>query len=887
MRHPALPVAFAVLALVSSRVSPASARAPSPRIVAAFAAANSAYQRGHADSAVALYEQVLLRADATGDDTLSGWARFQLGRRLSQDGFAIRSIPVLEQARARGIAMRDSVLVVRCASHLGWSYIQSNRLADAARLARTHVPWAIATGEWVSAGYLTEHIAREDLAEGRARPALRSYRRAGTLFANARDTTGICDALLGEGRVYAEILGLSDSARTRIDAAIRLALAGRKASPAGNAYNNRACLDYRSGDLEWAIHGWRRALACHRAAGGLFDATDAAVNISVALAELGQDDEAESILDSMLVLTRRAESGATDQLIQGQAQLAVARGRYARAAHYLRLLGVKGNEDVSDRDRSLEWMLCLVRQDSLLAAWSWWKDVGVRLARESPWDLEIQWLMLAGPAALETGAFEVADSLARAALVLARQAHVPGSELEAQVLSAVIAARGGDSSAARGHIDGAVRSWEERRRQARTLERRGQLSISDELAWAVCAVEFGTRPSTNRHRIAAVFDVHERMRAAATLELITGRTDQRGPGPIGLDELQRLLAPDELLLADWGGPQGGWSLAIARDTAFAYPLPSAEEVVRDIDLLRKAIGQEPALPRQDFELLAAQVGERLLGPLTSLLRRKKKLLFVPTGTLVALPLEALRLPVGEDGAMTWLGDSHAPAWLPSATTLRVTRRHAREEHSGLFAIAQGRSPDGRDLPGSVDEARTLATHYLDVRVVQDIGEQSRGIEVLSSAPALHIAAHASYRPTLPWRSSIQLGDRCALSAGDIARTRIHADLVFLSACQTAGGRDRGGALEGLSAAFLCAGARSVIATSRPIDDRAARHFADLFYQELASGRSAGDALARARASFRKLPDGRPISAWAAFILVGDPATTHRLRLSQPFFGPRL
>jgi CHAT domain-containing protein len=133
--------------------------------------------------------------------------------------------------------------------------------------------------------------------------------------------------------------------------------------------------------------------------------------------------------------------------------------------------------------------------------------------------------------------------------------------------------------------------------------------------------------------------------------------------------------------------------------------------------------------------------------------------------------------------------------------------------------------------------------------------------------------------------------------------RIDADLVVLSACETALGKDaKGDGLLGFVQAFLSAGARSVVVSRWQVDDVATSLLMRRFYQNLLGkrdglkapmGRAA--ALQEAKQWLRSLsakdvtkqveslPRGKQVPApktqaktyehpyyWAAFTLIGDP-----------------
>jgi len=121
-----------------------------------------------------------------------------------------------------------------------------------------------------------------------------------------------------------------------------------------------------------------------------------------------------------------------------------------------------------------------------------------------------------------------------------------------------------------------------------------------------------------------------------------------------------------------------------------------------------------------------------------------------------------------------------------------------------------------------------------------------------------------------------------LEMGEILGLDLAADLVALSACNTAGGSgedDRGEGFAGLTRSFMYAGARALLVTQWPVETTTARRF---MVQVFEGAREAGasralDAAKRAfldRPTTLPLADGIAVSTahpffWAPFILVGE------------------
>ena len=104
----------------------------------------------------------------------------------------------------------------------------------------------------------------------------------------------------------------------------------------------------------------------------------------------------------------------------------------------------------------------------------------------------------------------------------------------------------------------------------------------------------------------------------------------------------------------------------------------------------------------------------------------------------------------------------------------------------------------------------------------------------------HLAVHAIANQARPDRAALVLlsdpksGEDGFLQASEVVQLPLNADLVVLSACDTAVGPLEGEeGVETLSQAFLLAGARTVISTLWSIDDDTTLFLMKSFYAQLA------------------------------------------------------
>ena len=157
-------------------------------------------------------------------------------------------------------------------------------------------------------------------------------------------------------------------------------------------------------------------------------------------------------------------------------------------------------------------------------------------------------------------------------------------------------------------------------------------------------------------------------------------------------------------------------------------------------------------------------------------------------------------------------------------------------------------------------------------------------ETLLSLPlddyrVIHFATHGVIDTRYPDLSGLALSGfdaagmptRGLLGLPDIYGLRLNADLVVLSACETALGRDiRGEGLLGLTQGFLYAGAKGVVASLWPVADRATAELMQRFYDHmLRDGLPPADALRHAQLSIAAEPRWQDFYYWSGFVLLGD------------------
>ena len=291
-----------------------------------------------------------------------------------------------------------------------------------------------------------------------------------------------------------------------------------------------------------------------------------------------------------------------------------------------------------------------------------------------------------------------------------------------------------------------------------------------------------------------------------------------------------------------------------------------------------------------------------MAPARAAVEKADRILIVPDGPLHSLPFGALIRPTDASGDRGW---QYVVEWKPMHSTLSATvyaelakTRASASSRSTLVAFGDPQFPAAETRPETVANllrtGNTLeglpATRVEVNRVARSFGAaatvylgadatESRA-KALRSARYVHFATHGLLDPRLPLDSALALTMPAARRAGEengllqaweiFEQVRLDADLVTLSACETALGAELAGeGLIGLTRAFHYAGARSVLASLWRVADGSTAGLMNRVYGHLRAGVSKDEALRRAQRETIALPATAAPFHWAAFTLSGD------------------
>jgi CHAT domain-containing protein/lipopolysaccharide biosynthesis regulator YciM len=429
----------------------------------------------------------------------------------------------------------------------------------------------------------------------------------------------------------------------------------------------------------------------------------------------------------------------------------------------------------------------------------------------------------------------------------------------------------------------------ERRRE---VELRTQLtSVNSELLFAAAATPRDeARVAALQRKRAARRLAYEELQAqlyAAHPELRVSRADV--PSITARDAQQLLSGAGEAIVEFVAGPKRMHAFVISTAGVRAFELTAGTAAIElQIQQFRDRLANRDLRVSESSRRLY----EMVLGPLQPVLAGKSSLIIVPDGVLWNLPFQALQQRDGR-----YLIERAAISYAPSATVLRETMRPRPERPPATALLAFGNpATAGSDarrlplatrggfapLPETEREVHALASIYgpsSRVYVGAEAREDRWNAEA-ASARVVHLATHGVLDNASPLYSHLVLArpergatDDGLLEAWEIMNTQLRADLVVLSACETARGRVAAGeGVIGLMWAVFVAGAPATLVTQWPVDAASSTALMVEFHRawNVGSGRTS-KARALQQASLKVLHTrgfSHPFY-WAGFILAGD------------------
>jgi tetratricopeptide (TPR) repeat protein len=822
--------------------------------------ANNAERRGDNATAVARAEEALGLARRIGADLVAAEALGVLANVASAQGEKARALQTLEEAlalRRKAGRLDGTANLLR---NQGLIHLSRREFA----LARAHFEEALALSERLGEGRIRTlclgDLATVALQEGDLARALHAYERALGAAEEDGNLESLQVALQDMATVYGR-LDREEQALPFLERALALARrTGDRVAEASTLYRLSAC-QFALGRLDEAEQSALGSLALREEMGDARAAAKALGALALIAWERGDLDRAEAIAEKQL--DRYRQDGDDD----------------GAALVLLRLAGLR--LDRGDVERAVE----LARRANELAE----RSSGARVLIESRFELARMLAHHRDHAAVLEVTRRAVELQARTLRWLGQEQGATARQSEVLRFDpgflAALRLRDADAMAFLIEHSRAI-GLAERLRLPRALH--AELVAPEVLAAEREALDRAAQARADLHRAGEGGDRATLGRLRSELEAAERRASEArdrveraaglaadlvGATPATLQEIQGSLGPDEAYVA--------YVLTLQEIVALVVT-PAEARVVH--------LGPDAQLG----PILGGLGLDGPRGEWREPLEALRRALWIP----LALPSSIRRVCVSPDGAICLVpfalfDPDVTVAYAPSATARQLLARQAFTPGSLVLAVgdptygsqaapAVATLRSGQTLaplPGTREEARSVGDRVLvggdatKARLFAALGEVTRW-------RAVHLACHGLFDAGEPGHSALALtpeaGDDGLLTVGEVLSSSFPADLVVLSACETARGeRVEGEGLVGLTRAFLCAGTPRVLSSLWKVDDDATRALMTRFYQlwtpkDGTPGLTPVAALREAQRFVRSHEAWEHPYYWAAWVLWGRP-----------------
>ena len=359
-----------------------------------------------------------------------------------------------------------------------------------------------------------------------------------------------------------------------------------------------------------------------------------------------------------------------------------------------------------------------------------------------------------------------------------------------------------------------------------------------------------------------------------------------------LEELQQSLSPQMAAIEYVWGDSIVYLLYVDSETAQLLRLSNdPRQLEKQVYTFLGLLSNYKQLELGEPELLgpfvqqSSALYERLLAPLSSLLPSNKKLLIIPDGPLLQLPFEALlNRPAGKKrfGDLPYLIKDKAIFYHYSSSLFLEQQKDRPKKGGQMLAIAgsytEGQGRKLESLPKTRLEIGRLARQFEGRFLLDSLATEANFKANIKRYAVIHLAMHGIQDKAEPLRSGLafsnvpQKEEDNLLMANEIMNLPISADLVVLSACETAVGRfQQGNATASLARAFMYAGTPAALVSLWQVNDESTAILMEDYYRQIAAGADKSSALQRAKLKYlsanKNSIAAHPIF-WAAFVQIG-------------------
>ncbi|MCZ6642283.1 MAG: CHAT domain-containing protein, partial [Gammaproteobacteria bacterium] len=420
----------------------------------------------------------------------------------------------------------------------------------------------------------------------------------------------------------------------------------------------------------------------------------------------------------------------------------------------------------------------------------------------------------------------------------------------------------------------------------------------------------------DKERDNIVFNMGEVENQLNLLELSMQKSSSRyanltAPDLLSAAQIQSVLDPDTVLLQYQLGDETSFLWVVDHQNITGFDLPERSSIEQSSRRAFETLShpQRGRIADEERSRNLQELADKILAPARKLLR--PRIIVAAEGALQYIPFGVLPLASTDSRP---LASQHEIVVVPSISVISAQKARRQKEPTKTIAVIADPvfslddprfSNDISSAVGITSNSSVLTRSSVATNLSRLPSTKHEADEISSLVPPedrwvatgfsanrkavldkdltqyrfVHFATHGLVDSRYPALSALALsqfdphGSRQAgfLRLNDIYSLKLNADLVVLSACNTALGREiRGEGLIGLTQGFMYAGARGLVVSLWQVPDVATAELMKNFYNSVINhGVRPARALADAQLQISSRGSWRNPYYWGAFVLVGS------------------
>lgn len=353
-----------------------------------------------------------------------------------------------------------------------------------------------------------------------------------------------------------------------------------------------------------------------------------------------------------------------------------------------------------------------------------------------------------------------------------------------------------------------------------------------------------------------------------------------------VSDIQDFITEKQVVLEYFFSEEKLYSFWISKNDFFCLTINDSPKINNQIESYLNQVRSvnNPISSTLSFDLYDQLIGQGL----DKLSEQHNELFILPDAVLHSLPFEALISSKGKD--MHYLIEDFTIAMSYSSHQLfsGEAEINGKKSYVGFGTSYDSDLTNDLHKLSYIDKEIALSGFNLSVSEVQKGADIFTGRTYINNdastsnfkissqdADIIHLSLHGLVNIDFPSKSCIVFdnsSDDFVLTASDLYSHRMNANLVVLSSCHSASGKIyRGEGVQGMTKAFLLAGANNIVSSLWGASERTSSDILTSFLQLYKDGHSMSKSLRKAKLDYlsHAIPSQRHPYYWANYVLIGD------------------